>query len=55
MAAAGFTGAKGQTLDIVAPAGRARLARVLLVGAGAKDGFDAAGRRNGGRPRPTRR
>jgi leucyl aminopeptidase len=38
--ATGFTGAKGRTLDIVAPPGL-DLARVLLVGAGPREGFDA--------------
>ena len=41
MAATAFTGAKGKPLDIVAPAGL-EAARVLLIGVGAKDGFDAA-------------
>jgi leucyl aminopeptidase len=40
MTASGFTGAKGRSLDIVAPAGT-ELSRVLLIGVGAKDGFDA--------------
>jgi leucyl aminopeptidase len=41
-AAAGsrFTGAKGQTLDILAPQGT-EAARLVLVGAGKRDGFDA--------------
>jgi leucyl aminopeptidase len=37
-----FKGGKGQTLDLVAPAGVAA-ARVILVGAGAKAGFDQTG------------
>jgi leucyl aminopeptidase len=41
IAATNFTGAKGRSLDIVAPAGL-DLARVLLVGVGPRDGFDAA-------------
>jgi leucyl aminopeptidase len=36
-----FTGAKGKSLEVVAPAGL-DVARVLLIGAGPKDGFDAA-------------
>ncbi|MDO9244938.1 MAG: leucyl aminopeptidase [Phenylobacterium sp.] len=40
-----FTGAKGQTLDLIAPAGSAA-ARVLLVGAGKADGFDGLGAEN---------
>jgi leucyl aminopeptidase len=42
-AAAGtrFTGAKGQTLDILAPEGGAQ--RLVLVGAGKRDAFDALG------------
>ncbi len=39
--AVGFTGAKGKPLDVVAPAGL-DVARVLLIGAGARDAFDAA-------------
>jgi leucyl aminopeptidase len=38
-AASRFTGAKGQTLDILAPEGD--LARLVLVGAGKAEGFDA--------------
>jgi leucyl aminopeptidase len=38
-AASRFTGAKGQTLDILAPEGGA--ARLVLVGAGKAEGFDA--------------
>ena len=41
-AASRFTGAKGQTLDILAPAG-VDAARLVLVGAGKADGFDAVG------------
>src|SRR6185312_14233423 len=41
-AASRFTGAKGQTLDILAPAD-IEAARLVLVGAGKKDGFDALG------------
>ncbi len=41
IAATAFTGAKGRSLEVVAPAGL-DLARVLLIGVGAKDGFDAA-------------
>jgi leucyl aminopeptidase len=40
IAATAFTGAKGKSLEVVAPAGL-ETARVLLVGAGAKDAFDA--------------
>ena len=40
LAASRFTGAKGQTLDLIAPAG-SDAARVVLVGAGKADGFDA--------------
>lgn len=40
IAAVGYTGAKGRSLDVVAPAGL-DAARVLLVGAGARDAFDA--------------
>jgi leucyl aminopeptidase len=36
-----FTGAKGAALNLIAPAGLP-FARVLLVGAGGQDGFDAA-------------
>jgi leucyl aminopeptidase len=39
LAGARFTGALGQTLDLLAPSG-ADVARVLLAGAGARDGFD---------------
>jgi leucyl aminopeptidase len=42
VAASRFTGAKGQTLDIVAPAGL-DAARLVLVGAGKSDAFDALG------------
>src|SRR5471030_964197 len=41
-AASRFTGAKGQTLDILAPAGT-EAARLVLVGAGKAEGFDALG------------
>jgi leucyl aminopeptidase len=41
-AASRFTGAKGQTLDILAPAG-VDAARLLLVGAGKRDAYDAMG------------
>ncbi|MBS0489672.1 MAG: leucyl aminopeptidase, partial [Proteobacteria bacterium] len=36
-----FTGAKGQVLDVLGAAGGA--GRILLVGAGKKDGFDDVG------------
>ena len=42
VAASRFTGAKGQTLDILAPQGEAA-ARLVLVGAGKRDGFNALG------------
>ncbi len=42
VAASRFTGAKGQTLDILAPQGL-DAARLVLVGAGKRDGFDAVG------------
>ncbi|MES2722811.1 MAG: leucyl aminopeptidase [Pseudomonadota bacterium] len=45
LAGSRFTGAKGQTLDLIAPAGSAA-ARVLLVGAGKADGFDGMGAEN---------
>ncbi|MEO8114013.1 MAG: M17 family peptidase N-terminal domain-containing protein, partial [Phenylobacterium sp.] len=41
MAASRFTGAKGQVLDVLAPQDGA--ARLVLVGAGKADGFDALG------------
>ena len=41
ISAAGFTGAKSRSLDLVAPAGL-DFARVLLVGAGGQADFDAA-------------
>jgi leucyl aminopeptidase len=41
-AASRFTGAKGQTLDILAPAG-VDAARLVLIGAGKKDAYDAMG------------
>jgi leucyl aminopeptidase len=41
IAVTGFTGAKGRNLEVVAPAG-VDVARVLLIGVGAKDAFDAA-------------
>jgi leucyl aminopeptidase len=40
IAASRFTGAKGQTLDLIAPAGVAA-ERLVLVGAGKREGFDA--------------
>ena len=40
VAASRFTGTKGQTLDVLAPEG---FDRVLLVGVGKPDGFDAMG------------
>ena len=40
MSASRFTGGKGQTLDILAPQGL-DAARLVLVGAGKRDGFDA--------------
>src|SRR5690348_9801887 len=42
MAASRFTGSKGQVLDILAPGG-IDAARLVLVGAGKKDGFDLIG------------
>jgi leucyl aminopeptidase len=42
LAGARFTGAKGQALDILAPQGT-EAARLVLVGAGKRDGFDALG------------
>ena len=39
LAAGRFTGAKGQVLELVAPAG-IHAARIVLIGAGAQDGFD---------------
>ena len=42
VAASRFTGAKGQTLDILAPAGVAA-ERLLLVGAGKSEAYDALG------------
>ncbi|WP_372786264.1 leucyl aminopeptidase [Phenylobacterium sp.] len=41
-AASRFTGAKGQTLDVLAPAGT-DAARLVLVGVGKQDGYDALG------------
>src|SRR5258706_756937 len=41
-AASRFTGAKGQTLDMLAPVGT-DAARLVLVGAGKQDSFDALG------------
>ena len=41
-AASRFTGAKGQTLDVLAPTGTDAV-RLVVVGAGKKDGFDALG------------
>ena len=40
VAASRFTGGRGQTLDVLAPQGESA-ARLVLVGAGKKDGFDA--------------
>jgi leucyl aminopeptidase len=45
VAASRFTGGKGQTLDILAPQG-VDAARLVLVGAGKKDAFDAAAAEN---------
>ncbi len=45
-AASRFTGAKGQTLDILAPAG-VDAQRLVLVGVGKADGFDALGVEHG--------
>ncbi len=42
IAASRFTGAKGQTLDVLAPQG-VDAARLVLVGAGKRDAFDAVG------------
>jgi leucyl aminopeptidase len=42
VAASRFTGAKGQTLDLIAPAG-IEAERLVLVGAGKREGFDALG------------
>src|SRR5512142_1401451 len=42
VAGARFTGAKGQTLDILAPEGT-QAARLVLVGAGKAEAFDALG------------
>ena len=42
VAASRFTGGKGQTLDILAPQG-VDAARLVLVGAGKRDGFNAIG------------
>jgi len=42
VAASRFTAAKGQTLDLIAPAG-VRAPRVVLVGGGKRDEFDALG------------
>lgn len=42
VAASRFTGAKGQTLDLIAPAG-IDAARLVLVGAGKRENFDALG------------
>ena len=42
LAGSRFTGAKGQTLDVLAPAG-SDAARVVLVGAGKADAFDGLG------------
>ncbi len=40
LAGARFTGAKGQSLDLVAPGGL-HVSRVILIGAGPRDGMDA--------------
>jgi len=45
LAASRFTGAKGQTLDLIGPAGF-EAARVVLVGAGKREGFDALSAEN---------
>jgi leucyl aminopeptidase len=42
LASGRFTGAKGQSLDLVAPAGL-HASRIVLIGVGGKDGFDALG------------
>src|SRR5687768_11004789 len=42
VSASRFTGGKGQTLDILAPQG-VGAARLVLVGAGKRDAFDAIG------------
>jgi leucyl aminopeptidase len=42
LAASRFTGAKGQTLDLIAPAG-VQASRLLLVGAGKREAFDLLG------------
>jgi len=42
LAASRFTGGKGQTLDLIAPAG-VQASRLLLVGAGKRDAFDLLG------------
>jgi len=42
VAASRFTGGKGQTLDLIAPAGR-DVPRLVLVGAGKRENFDALG------------
>ena len=42
LAASRFTGAKGQTLDLIAPAG-VEASRLLLVGAGNREAFDGLG------------
>jgi len=45
VAASRFTGAKGQTLDVIAPAG-GEAARLLLVGVGKREAFDETGAEN---------
>ena len=45
MAGSRFTGAKGQTLDLPAPHG-VEAARVVLIGAGPREGFDAMAAEN---------
>jgi leucyl aminopeptidase len=47
VAASRFTGAKGQTLDLIAPAG-GEAPRLLLVGAGKREAFDALGAEHAG-------
>src|SRR4051794_11154436 len=42
LAASRFTGGKGQTLDLIAPAGM-DVARLALIGAGKRESFDALG------------
>jgi len=47
LAASRFTGGKGQTLDLIAPAGL-DAPRLLLVGAGKREAFDALGAEHAG-------